>query len=169
MTAYPWYPEHLAGHARYCTQPYHSLMHYCSANPAEPATMRGEPSQAWLRDHDSSTHPEEVTTVNDKTAPGYAGPTGRELPGEHWNARAIRELAEAAPEATAEPPAMNELVRKAADLMMGGLYEPGQYVKSAHMRAGCLNEDGEGGAWFYAETDEENTDVERVRVTITPA
>jgi hypothetical protein len=72
------------------------------------------------------------------------------------------------PEATAAP-AMNELVRKTAGLMMGGLYEPGQYVKSAHMRAGYLNEDGEGGAWFYAETDEENTGVERVRVTITPA
>lgn len=34
--------------------------------------------------------------MTDKNSPGYAGPTGRELPGEHWNARAVRELTEAA-------------------------------------------------------------------------
>jgi hypothetical protein len=63
----------------------------------------------------------------------------------------------------------SELVQKVAGLAMNGMYEPGQYVKSAHMRAGALHEDGTGGTWFYAETDEDNTGVERVRVTITPA
>jgi hypothetical protein len=245
MSDIRWYPEDsLMGHARYCAHPYHSLMYHCAADPAEPATMRGEPSQAWIRDH--AEPPTGATTMGDKTAPGYAGPTGQERPGEHWNARAIRELAEHAatgeltmsdgriapgyagpatgekttmstvnegllrtydggpviwdaasllPDVTALADAgliepvpgsaayqltnagrarlgaapYSELVGKVAGLMMNGLYEPGQYVKSAHMRAGYLHEDGQGGAWFYAETDEENTGVERVRVTITPA
>jgi hypothetical protein len=63
---------------------------------------------------------------------------------------------------------MSPLVRKAAGLMMDGLYEPGQYVRSAHLRAGELHDDGQGGAWFCAETDENSTDAERVRVTVTP-
>lgn len=33
--------------------------------------------------------------MNDKNRIDYAGPTGRELPGEHWNARILRERAEA--------------------------------------------------------------------------
>lgn len=46
-----WQPEEPAGHAPYCAHPSHSLTAYCAADPAEPATMRGEPSEAWKRDH----------------------------------------------------------------------------------------------------------------------
>jgi hypothetical protein len=56
MSDIRWYPEDsLMGHARYCAHPYHSLMYHCSADPAEPATMRGEPSQAWIADHKEET------------------------------------------------------------------------------------------------------------------
>ncbi len=46
-----WQPEDLAGHAPYCAHPFHSLATYCSADPAEPDTLHGLPSKAWLRDH----------------------------------------------------------------------------------------------------------------------
>lgn len=46
-----WQPEHPAGHAPYCVSPAHSLGVYCSASPSEPATLHGQPSQAWHRDH----------------------------------------------------------------------------------------------------------------------
>jgi hypothetical protein len=39
----------------------------------------------------------------------FAGPTGRELPGEHWNARIIRETADASP----PPPDLAEIDRNA--------------------------------------------------------
>jgi hypothetical protein len=46
-----WDTEHPGGHAPYCVSPVHSLITYCAADESEPATMRGEPSKAWLRDH----------------------------------------------------------------------------------------------------------------------
>jgi hypothetical protein len=92
--------------------------------------------------------------MNDgRIAPGYAGPAT----GEKTAMTAIT------------PPVMQPLVRKAAVLAINGMYEPGQYVRSADLRAGKLHDDGQGGAWFYAETDEPATGTERVRVTIAPA
>jgi hypothetical protein len=64
---------------------------------------------------------------------------------------------------------MNETIARIAGLMMDGVYEPGQYVRSAHLSAGQLHDDGQGGAWFCVETTENNTDRERFRVTVTPA
>jgi hypothetical protein len=43
-------------------------------------------------------------STRDRDDIDYAGPTGRELPGEHWNARIIREQAEATPRDKAECP-----------------------------------------------------------------
>jgi hypothetical protein len=54
-----WQPEHPAGHAPYCAHPAHSLAVYCAADPAEPATLAGQPSRAWHRDHPGRMHPGE--------------------------------------------------------------------------------------------------------------
>ena len=64
-----WQPEHPAGHQPFCVHPYHSLSTYCAASPAEPATMNGQPSRAWLRDH------EQETTMS---AQRYADPVARQ-------------------------------------------------------------------------------------------
>ena len=65
MSDIRWYPDVPHGHARYCVSPYHSLMRYCAASPDEPATMRGEPSRAWLRDHPQPD--QESATMKDTT------------------------------------------------------------------------------------------------------
>lgn len=52
-----WQPEHPLGHAPYCAHPSHPLGTYCAADPAEPGTLRGQPSQAWLRDHPDPAGP----------------------------------------------------------------------------------------------------------------
>jgi hypothetical protein len=66
---------------------------------------------------------------------------------------------------------VDELIRRvaelAAELAAEGLYEPGKYTKSARLSAGPLHEDENGGAWFTAETTENNTDRKRVKVTFT--
>lgn len=53
-TGYVWAPEHPAGHQRFCTHPSHSPTTYCSADEAEPQTMQGGASKAWMRDHPQS-------------------------------------------------------------------------------------------------------------------
>lgn len=50
-----WRPEHPAGHEPFCASPHHSLTTYCRASELEPQTLKGEPSQAWLRDHPAPT------------------------------------------------------------------------------------------------------------------
>jgi len=62
---------------------------------------------------------------------------------------------------------MDELIRRVATLAADGLYEPGAYIRSAHLSAGPLHEDENGGACFVAETTENNTDCERVKITFT--
>jgi hypothetical protein len=50
-----WQPEHLTGHQPYCADPGHALTAYCRADPADPPTMTGEPSRAWLAGHPDCT------------------------------------------------------------------------------------------------------------------
>ena len=63
----------------------------------------------------------------------------------------------------------SDLVDRIANLAMNGVYEPGQYTRRGGLSAGLLHNDGQGGAWFYIETTQNNTERERVRVTVTPA
>jgi hypothetical protein len=70
---------------------------------------------------------------------------------------------------TEQPVPYSDLVDRIANLAMNGIYEPGQYTRRGGLSAGLLHDDGQGGAWFYVETTQNNTERERVRITVTPA
>ena len=64
---------------------------------------------------------------------------------------------------------MSDLTARVAELAANGVYEPGAYVKSAHLAASDPEPQDDGSMAFYVNTTEPNTDRETVKVTVSPA
>ncbi len=125
-------------------------------------------------------HPEEATVTREPSEP-FTDTLGRELI-TVWVQQGVRPHSHEPAEGTRQfladgkvrgirsaPPAAVPLITRVAGLAASGMYEPGQYARQGGLSAGELHQDGDGGVWFYVETTVPNTDVERVRVAVSPA